>query len=85
MEDTDLEMLAPYISMDDDFQLRSLAPDEPLPCGPVNSLQSPPACVTQDIHSYPSSPFSLPGSRTASPAPPDPVNTPHLVTIITKR
>lgn len=85
MEDTDLEMLAPYISMDDDFQLRSLAPDEPLPCGPANSLESPPACVTQDIHSYPSSPFSLPASRTSSPAPPDPVNTPRLVTIITKR
>lgn len=81
MEDTDLEMLAPYISMDDDFQLRSLAPDEPLPRGPVNSLESPKVCVTtQDVRS---SPISSPGSRTASPAPPpDPVNTPHLVTII---
>lgn len=81
MEDTDLEMLAPYISMDDDFQLRSLAPDEPLPSGPVNSLESPKVCVTtQDVCS---SPLSSPASRTASPAPPlDAVNTPHLVTII---
>lgn len=75
MEDTDLEMLAPYISMDDDFQLRSLAPDEPIPCRPLNSLESPKVCVTQDLH-------SSAGSRTASPAPPDPVNTPHLVTLI---
>lgn len=85
MEDLDLEMLAPYIPMDDDFQLRSLPPDEPLSCEPVNPLQSSPVCVTQDIHSYPSSPFSLPNSRTASPAPPEPVNTPHLATILAKR
>ncbi|KAI4804723.1 hypothetical protein KUCAC02_026340 [Chaenocephalus aceratus] len=55
MEDLDLEMLAPYIPMDDDFQLRSLTPEEPLSCGP-------------DIHSYPFSPVSAPSSRTASPA-----------------
>ncbi|XP_041668246.1 hypoxia inducible factor 1 subunit alpha a [Cheilinus undulatus] len=85
MEELDLEMLAPYIPMDDDFQLRSLSPDEPLSCGPVKSLESPPISVTQDIQSYPSSPFSAPGSRTASPAPPEPVNAPHLATIISKR
>ncbi|XP_041809259.1 hypoxia inducible factor 1 subunit alpha a [Chelmon rostratus] len=85
MEDLDLEMLAPYIPMDDDFQLRSLPPDEPLSCGPVKPLQSSPVRVTQDIHSYPSSPFSSPGSRTASPAPPEPVKAPHLATILAKR
>uniref|UniRef100_A0A671XH05 Hypoxia-inducible factor 1-alpha n=1 Tax=Sparus aurata TaxID=8175 RepID=A0A671XH05_SPAAU len=69
----DLEMLAPYIPMDDDFQLRSLPPDEPLTCGPVKSVQNSPVRVKQDIPSYPSSPFSSPGSRTASPAPPEPV------------
>ncbi|KAK5886311.1 hypothetical protein CesoFtcFv8_017357 [Champsocephalus esox] len=68
MEDLDLEMLAPYIPMDDDFQLRSLTPEEPLSCGPVKSLQSSPIHITQDIHSYPFSPVSAPSSRTASPA-----------------
>uniref|UniRef100_A0A7N6FJJ2 Hypoxia-inducible factor 1-alpha n=1 Tax=Anabas testudineus TaxID=64144 RepID=A0A7N6FJJ2_ANATE len=78
MEDLDLEMLAPYIPMDDDFQLRSLTPEEPVSCGSVKSLDSSPVHVTQDLTSYPSSPFSTPGSRTASPAPPEPVNAPHL-------
>uniref|UniRef100_A0AAX7SE14 Hypoxia-inducible factor 1-alpha n=1 Tax=Astatotilapia calliptera TaxID=8154 RepID=A0AAX7SE14_ASTCA len=76
-EDFDLEMLAPYIPMDDDFQLLSLPPGEPLSCGSVKSLESTP------IHSYPSSPFSAPGSRTASPAPPvEPVDAPHPPTIL---
>uniref|UniRef100_A0A7N5ZRJ5 Hypoxia-inducible factor 1-alpha n=1 Tax=Anabas testudineus TaxID=64144 RepID=A0A7N5ZRJ5_ANATE len=85
MEDLDLEMLAPYIPMDDDFQLRSLTPEEPVSCGSVKSLDSSPVHVTQDLTSYPSSPFSTPGSRTASPAPPEPVNAPHLATIIAKK
>uniref|UniRef100_A0A3Q3QIR7 Hypoxia inducible factor 1 subunit alpha a n=1 Tax=Monopterus albus TaxID=43700 RepID=A0A3Q3QIR7_MONAL len=85
MEDLDLEMLAPYIPMDDDFQLRSLTPEEPLSCGPVKSLETCPVLVTQDVDSYPSSPFSSPGSRTASPAPPEPVSPPHLGTLIAKR
>lgn len=85
MEDLDLEMLAPYIPMDDDFQLRSLPPDEPLSSGPASSLQGSPDCVTKDIQSYPSSPFILPGSHSASPAPPEAVNTPHLATILAKR
>ncbi|GAA6213555.1 hypoxia-inducible factor 1-alpha [Lates japonicus] len=85
MQDLDLEMLAPYIPMDDDFQLRSLTPEEPLSCGPVKSLNSSPVHITQDINSYPSSPFSSAGSRTASPAPPEPVSAPHLATIIAKR
>uniref|UniRef100_A0A8C3A057 Hypoxia-inducible factor 1-alpha n=1 Tax=Cyclopterus lumpus TaxID=8103 RepID=A0A8C3A057_CYCLU len=69
MEDLDLEMLAPYIPMDDDFQLRSLTPEESLSCGPVKSLLSSPVHVPQDIQSYPSSPFSAAGSRTTYPAP----------------
>nr|ADH01741.1 hypoxia-inducible factor 1 alpha [Callionymus valenciennei] len=52
--DLDLDMLAPYIPMDDDFQLRSLNPDEP-----VRSLSSSP------LHDYSSSP----ASRTRSPEP----------------
>ncbi|XP_057714837.1 hypoxia inducible factor 1 subunit alpha a isoform X2 [Corythoichthys intestinalis] len=42
MDDLDLEMLAPYIPMDDDFQLRSVSPDQPLPCAPVKSPESQP-------------------------------------------
>ncbi|XP_037098152.1 hypoxia inducible factor 1 subunit alpha a [Syngnathus acus] len=73
MEDLDLEMLAPYIPMDDDFQLRSVSPEQPLSCGPVESLESSPVHVTQDLHNYLGLPFSTPGSGTASPAPPDPI------------
>nr|ABO26714.1 hypoxia-inducible factor 1 alpha [Thymallus thymallus] len=60
MEDLDLEMLAPYIPMDDDFQL---------PCGQAQPLDSSPLHLTQDVHSYPGSPFSAPSSRKASAAP----------------
>uniref|UniRef100_A0A674EFZ5 Hypoxia-inducible factor 1-alpha n=1 Tax=Salmo trutta TaxID=8032 RepID=A0A674EFZ5_SALTR len=73
MEDLDLEMLAPYIPMDDDFQLRTLSPEEPLSCGPAQPLESSSLCssvhLTQDVHSYPGSPFNAPGSLAASPAP----------------
>uniref|UniRef100_A0AAQ5XNR4 Hypoxia-inducible factor 1-alpha n=1 Tax=Amphiprion ocellaris TaxID=80972 RepID=A0AAQ5XNR4_AMPOC len=79
MEDLDLEMLAPYIPMDDDFQLRSQTPEEPLSCGPIKSLGSSPLHVSQDIRTFPGSPFSTPGSRTASPAPPDLQNAPHFL------
>uniref|UniRef100_A0A673AVL4 Hypoxia-inducible factor 1-alpha n=1 Tax=Sphaeramia orbicularis TaxID=375764 RepID=A0A673AVL4_9TELE len=73
MEDLDLEMLAPYIPMDDDFQLHSLTLAEPLPCAPVKSLESSPVHITQEVRSFPSSPFSSGDSRTASPAPPETV------------
>ncbi|XP_035608054.1 hypoxia inducible factor 1 subunit alpha a isoform X7 [Oncorhynchus keta] len=73
MEDLDLEMLAPYIPMDDDFQLRTLSLEEPPSCDPAQPLVSSSLCsplhLTQDVHSYPDSPFSAPRSRTASPAP----------------
>ncbi|XP_019940496.1 hypoxia inducible factor 1 subunit alpha a [Paralichthys olivaceus] len=85
MEDLDLEMLAPYIPMDDDFQLRSLTPEEPLTCGQVKSLKSSPVQVTPEVDSYPSSPFSEVGSSTASPAPLERVSAAHLATIIAKR
>ncbi|XP_061099067.1 hypoxia-inducible factor 1-alpha-like isoform X2 [Conger conger] len=39
MGDMDLEMLAPYISMDDDFQLRSLSLDEPQAEAPATGKQ----------------------------------------------
>ncbi|XP_072222111.1 hypoxia inducible factor 1 subunit alpha a [Leuresthes tenuis] len=85
MEDLDLEMLAPYIPMDDDFQLRSVTPEEPLSCGPVKSLESSLVGLTQDTCSYPSSSFSAPGSCTASPAPPELVTAPPLVTLTAER
>ncbi|CAB1449257.1 unnamed protein product [Pleuronectes platessa] len=85
MEDLDLEMLAPYIPMDDDYQLRSLTLDEPLTSGQVKSLKSSPVQVTQQVDSYPSSPFSGVGSSTSSLAPLAPVIVAHLATIIAKR
>ncbi|KAL0164336.1 hypothetical protein M9458_040089 [Cirrhinus mrigala] len=41
-QDLDLEMLAPYIPMDDDFQLRIPSPLDPLPSGPhsVSAMSS---------------------------------------------
>ncbi|XP_030627469.1 hypoxia inducible factor 1 subunit alpha b isoform X2 [Chanos chanos] len=56
MGDLDLEMLAPYIPMDDDFQLRIPSPLDPLPSAPqtmsdISSLFQPlpsPAAVTSD-------------------------------------
>ncbi|KAM3870871.1 hypoxia inducible factor 1 subunit alpha a [Diretmus argenteus] len=83
MEDLDLEMLAPYIPMDDDYQLRTLSPDEPLPCDPVKALESSHLRLEQEVHSFP----STPGSSAASPtsAPPEPVNTPHPPVVLSKR
>ncbi|XP_055017159.1 hypoxia inducible factor 1 subunit alpha b [Boleophthalmus pectinirostris] len=82
LEDLDLEMLAPYIPMDDDFQLLSLT-GEPLSCGPDTSVERPNVQVTKESSSYPDSPSD--SQHTASPAPPDPVGIPHLATIISKR
>ncbi|XP_061650743.1 hypoxia inducible factor 1 subunit alpha b [Phyllopteryx taeniolatus] len=74
MEDLDLEMLAPYIPMDDDFQLRSVSPERPLSCGPVKSLENSPAPAAQDLHNYLGLPVSTPGGGSTSPAPPEPVS-----------
>nr|UEP53765.1 hypoxia-inducible factor-1alpha [Plecoglossus altivelis] len=79
MDDLDLEMLAPYIPMDDDFQLRPLSPDEPLSCSPCQPQEGSPLSLAHEV-SYPGSPFSAP-SHTASPAPPSsppPETTEHL-------
>ncbi|KAG7275433.1 hypothetical protein CRUP_033166 [Coryphaenoides rupestris] len=63
----DLDMLAPYIPMDDDFQLHTLAPEcKPMPRVPVKPPESSP------LHSFLSLPSCRTGSRTASP-PPAPV------------
>ncbi|XP_051941914.1 hypoxia inducible factor 1 subunit alpha a [Hippocampus zosterae] len=70
MEDLDLEMLAPYIPMDDDFQLRSVSPEQPLSCGLVKSLESS-SHATQDLHNDLGLSFSTPSSGTTSPTPPD--------------
>uniref|UniRef100_A0A3B4AYP0 Hypoxia-inducible factor 1-alpha n=1 Tax=Periophthalmus magnuspinnatus TaxID=409849 RepID=A0A3B4AYP0_9GOBI len=82
LEDLDLEMLAPYIPMDDDFQLLSLT-GEPLSCGPDTSVETPSVQVTKESSSYPHSPSD--SQHTASPAPPQPVSIPHLAAIISKR
>ncbi|KAL1254621.1 hypothetical protein QQF64_016850, partial [Cirrhinus molitorella] len=59
MEDLDLEMLAPYIPMDDDFQLRIPSPLDPLPSGShsVSAMSS----LFQPLPS-PASPASSSGS-----------------------
>uniref|UniRef100_A0A3B3R0R2 Hypoxia-inducible factor 1-alpha n=1 Tax=Paramormyrops kingsleyae TaxID=1676925 RepID=A0A3B3R0R2_9TELE len=67
MEDQDLEMLAPYIPMDDDFQLRVLSPAESLASGSSQSQEASPLHLLQEVQSAPCSPFS--GSRTISPSP----------------
>uniref|UniRef100_A0A8C6TWK0 Hypoxia-inducible factor 1-alpha n=1 Tax=Neogobius melanostomus TaxID=47308 RepID=A0A8C6TWK0_9GOBI len=76
-EDLDLEMLAPYIPMDDDFQLLSLT-GEPLSCGPDKPMEKPPVQVTTESSSYPNSPVE---GHTQSPTLPDPVSIPHPATI----
>ncbi|XP_077395689.1 hypoxia inducible factor 1 subunit alpha a isoform X2 [Festucalex cinctus] len=71
MEDLDLEMLAPYIPMDDDFQLRSVSPEQP--CGPAGSLESSPVRVAQALHNYLGLPFGTTSGSASSPASPDTV------------
>ncbi|XP_077411780.1 hypoxia inducible factor 1 subunit alpha a [Vanacampus margaritifer] len=83
MEDLDLEMLAPYIPMDDDFQLRSVSPEQPPSCGSVKSLESSPVRVAQDLHNYLGLPFSTTSSGTSSPASPESV--PAASPILIKR
>ncbi|KAJ8288966.1 hypothetical protein COCON_G00016250 [Conger conger] len=66
-QDLDLEMLAPYIPMDDDFQLRTLSPVEaprPSPAKP-SPARAPAALHLHELCTSPSSPFS----QSASPAP----------------
>uniref|UniRef100_A0A8C7XKJ2 Hypoxia-inducible factor 1-alpha n=1 Tax=Oryzias sinensis TaxID=183150 RepID=A0A8C7XKJ2_9TELE len=70
-QDLDLEMLAPYISMDDDFQLPCVPVEEPQSSGAAKPLKPSPVGVTQDALSYPTSNFSPLSGCTASPGPPD--------------
>ncbi|XP_062858272.1 hypoxia inducible factor 1 subunit alpha b [Trichomycterus rosablanca] len=64
MEDLDLEMLAPYIPMDDDFQLHTPSPLEPLTSGShsvsdikslFQALPTPPPSTSSSVKSEPSS------------------------------
>lgn len=69
IEDLDLDMLAPYIDMDDDFQLRCGSPVKRLSGSPPTTLHIAPVHVVQDVQSVPSLPFSDSGSDVPSPAP----------------
>lgn len=65
-------MLAPYIPMDDDFQLRTLdqlSSIEPIAKYDVLPLMSivSPLHMTEEVKSAPNSPFSGKNSRTPSP------------------
>uniref|UniRef100_A0A8C1ANP2 Hypoxia-inducible factor 1-alpha n=1 Tax=Cyprinus carpio carpio TaxID=630221 RepID=A0A8C1ANP2_CYPCA len=72
MEDLDLEMLAPYIPMDDDFQLRIPSPLDPLPSGPhsvsaMSSLFQPLPSPASPASSSSSVVKQEPSSRAPSP------------------
>lgn len=67
MENLDLEMLAPYISMDDDFQLRALSPAEAPAPSPAKPDPAPGPASSLHLHEVCSSPSS-PFSQSASPA-----------------
>uniref|UniRef100_A0A3B3D6R3 Hypoxia-inducible factor 1-alpha n=1 Tax=Oryzias melastigma TaxID=30732 RepID=A0A3B3D6R3_ORYME len=84
-QDLDLEMLAPYISMDDDFQLPCVTVEEPQPSGPVKLLKPSPVCVTKDALSYPTPQLNPLSGCTASPGPPDTAGTPSLPAETPKR
>lgn len=74
MEDLDLEMLAPYIPMDDDFQLRIPSPLDPTPSGlhsvlAMNSLFQP-----LPTPGSPASASSSPAKQEASSRAPSPLH-----------
>ncbi|KAG9344794.1 hypothetical protein JZ751_010481 [Albula glossodonta] len=79
MGDLELEMLAPYIPMDDDFQLRALTPDEPLPC---SSQTEAPVLTTAKQEPRAPSPLhllhSVCSSSSSSPAPTEPAKVPRI-------
>uniref|UniRef100_A0A8C2KVX8 Hypoxia-inducible factor 1-alpha n=1 Tax=Cyprinus carpio TaxID=7962 RepID=A0A8C2KVX8_CYPCA len=71
-QDLDLEMLAPYIPMDDDFQLRIPSPLDPLPSGPhsvsaMSSLFQPLPSPASPASSSSSVVKQEPSSRAPSP------------------
>ncbi|KAI1895370.1 hypothetical protein AGOR_G00105590 [Albula goreensis] len=86
-QDLDLEMLAPYIPMDDDFQLRTLSPAESLSSSPAQRRSASPLHQLHDVCSTPSSPFSRTAtpSPAPSPTPSEPANAPCCTTPLSKR
>uniref|UniRef100_A0A671LS05 Hypoxia-inducible factor 1-alpha n=1 Tax=Sinocyclocheilus anshuiensis TaxID=1608454 RepID=A0A671LS05_9TELE len=55
----DLEMLAPYIPMDDDFQLRTVSPAESMCSSPGSVLELTPSSSTQTAPALPAAPPDL--------------------------
>ncbi|XP_073689974.1 hypoxia inducible factor 1 subunit alpha a [Garra rufa] len=55
----DLEMLAPYIPMDDDFQLRTGSPAESICSSPGSALELTPSISTQTAPALPAAPLDL--------------------------
>uniref|UniRef100_A0A672PTD2 Hypoxia-inducible factor 1-alpha n=1 Tax=Sinocyclocheilus grahami TaxID=75366 RepID=A0A672PTD2_SINGR len=55
----DLEMLAPYIPMDDDFQLRTVSPAESMCSSPGSVLELTPSSSTQTAPALPAAPLDL--------------------------
>nr|WLF82681.1 hypoxia-inducible factor 1 alpha A [Tor putitora] len=55
----DLEMLAPYIPMDDDFQLRTISPAESMCSSPGSALELTPSSSTQTAPALPAAPLDL--------------------------
>ncbi|KAG9336617.1 hypothetical protein JZ751_002964 [Albula glossodonta] len=86
-QDLDLEMLAPYIPMDDDFQLRTLSPAESLSSSPAQRRSASPLHQLHDVCSTPSSPFSCTAtpSPAPSPTPSEAANAPCCNTPLSKR
>ena len=79
--DLDLEMLAPYIPMDD-FQLRTWSPDELLPSEPDKCPESSLLHLTQEVTSY----LGSTDKNTASldPLPPEPPSAPNPLIMLSK-
>ncbi|XP_016084863.1 hypoxia-inducible factor 1-alpha-like isoform X1 [Sinocyclocheilus grahami] len=55
----DLELLAPYIPMDDDFQLRTVSPAESMCSSPGSVLELTPSSSTQTAPALPAAPLDL--------------------------
>uniref|UniRef100_A0A8C1YMK5 Hypoxia-inducible factor 1-alpha n=1 Tax=Cyprinus carpio TaxID=7962 RepID=A0A8C1YMK5_CYPCA len=55
----DLEMLAPYIHMEDDFQLRTVSPAESMCSSPGSALELTPSSSTQTAPALPAAPLVL--------------------------
>nr|AJG42177.1 hypoxia-inducible factor 1 alpha A [Gymnodiptychus pachycheilus] len=55
----DLEMLAPYIPMDDDFQLRTVSPAESMCSSPGSALELTPSSSTQTAPALPGAPLDI--------------------------